>query len=217
MKDATREPLPAPFPVGARLRCVEGHDAYAARVACPREHGAHPEDWARVAGRGLEVTIDRVEAGRRGTGRQLRDEQGPMVHEDGEPILDETQDGYSVYRVALGTGDPARTASRCIRPDGARRWEVLPAPLRPLPGDFLGEGAPACYGVVLAAGSRTFDVLWVGGSTTRYRLGARDLRIVPSAELDAHTRDHLLREAEAARRERRAGARIRRGTVSPRR
>lgn len=66
-------------------------------------------------------------------------------------------------------------------------------------------------------GTRTFDVIWIGGSTTRYRHGVRDIRIVLVAELDAHSREYLACEAEAARRERRAGARIRRGTVSPRR
>jgi hypothetical protein len=60
-------------------------------------------------------------------------------------------------------------------------------------------------------------VIWIGGSTTRYRHGVRDIRIISAAELDALTREHLLREAENARRERRSGARIKRGTVSPRR
>lgn len=176
----TRDPLPPPFPVGARLRCIEGHDAYVPCVECPRDIRTHPEDWARVSGRGIEVTIARVQPGHRGTGRQLRDEDGPMCHEDGEPMLDETRDGYSVYYVTRGAGHALRMSSRCIDPGSARRWQV-------------------------------------GGSTTRYRHGERDVRIVPAVEVDASSREHLMREVQDARRERRRGARIRRGTVSPRR
>ncbi len=48
----------------------------------------------------LEVTITEVRPGRRGTLRHCRDENGPMYWDDtGEPILDETDDGYSVYFV----------------------------------------------------------------------------------------------------------------------
>jgi hypothetical protein len=85
--DPTRDPLPPPFPVGTHLRCVEGHDAYVPSVERPRDIKAHPEDWARLSGRGIEVTISRVEPGRRGTGRHLRDEDGPMHHDDGEPMI----------------------------------------------------------------------------------------------------------------------------------
>ncbi len=216
--DPTRDPLPPPFPVGARLRCVEGHDAYVPRVERAREIKDHPEDWVRISGRGIEVTIDEIRLGYRGTGRQLRDEDGPMSHDDGEPVLDETGDGYSVYHVVRGEGRAAKLSGRCIFPDSAHRWQVLPAPLLLRAGDFFEERGPAPQlGIVLSSGPRTFDVVWVGGSTTRYRHGVRDVRILGSAEIDAHRRDHLLQEVEAARRERRAGARIRRGMVSPRR
>ncbi len=216
--DPTRDPLPPPFPIGTRLRCVEGHDAYVSRVdGYPRDIADHPEDWTRVSGRGIEVTIARVEPGRRGTGRQLRDEDGLMYHDDGEPMRDETQDGYSVYHVMRGTGSAARMSGRCIYPDGAHKWQMFASPLLVQADDFIEERSPGCgmYGRVLVSGAKTFDVVWIGGSTTRYRHGVRDIRIVPAAELDVHSRDHLSREAEAARRERRAGARVRRGTVSP--
>lgn len=247
--DPTRDPLPPPFPVGTRLRCIEGYDAYAAHVERPRDIEAHPEDWARVSGRGIEVTIERVEPGRRGTGRRLRDEDGPMSDDDGEPMLDETKDGYSVYCVVRGTGNAAKMSGRCIDPGSAHRWQVMPlsfcvrcgvrvevaddTPGCPHchfdtvvtttgdpgfvveTGDFIKEGID--LGLVLASGAKAFDVIWIGGSTTRYKHGVRDIRIVPAAEIDANSRDHLTREADAARRERRAGARIRRGTVSPRR
>lgn len=214
----TRDPLPPPFPVGTRLRCLEHHDAYVACVDRPREIKDHPEDWVRVSGRGIEVTIDEVRPGRRGTGRQLRDEDGLMFYDDGEPMLDETKDGYSVYHVVRGTSRAAKNSGRVIWPDSAHDWEVLPTPLKLRAGDFFAErNTVEDFGIVLSAGPKAFDVIWVGGSTTRYRHGVRDLRLVPSAELDPVTRRHLLEEFEKAQSERKAGARIRRGTVSPRR
>jgi hypothetical protein len=127
-KCPTRDPLLPPFPVGTRLRCIEGHDAHVANVECPRDIRTHPGDWVRISGIGIEVTIDRVELGHRGTGRQLRDEDGPMCHDDGEPMLDETRDGYSVYHVVRGAGQAARMSGRCIDPSGAHRWQVLSLP-----------------------------------------------------------------------------------------
>jgi len=211
----TRLPLPPPFPIGTRLRCIEGHDAYVASVERPRDRKAHPEDWVRISGRGIEVTIARVEPGRQGTGQQLHDEDGPMYHADGEPILSETEDGYSVYHVVRGTGPAAKMSGRCIFPAHAQKWQVL-SPDLVRAGDFITEGFGG-YGLVLTSGAKTFVVIWIGGFTTRYRHGIRAIRIVPASKLDACSRDHLLQEAEAARRERQAGARIRRGTVSPRR
>ncbi len=214
-EDPTRVPLPPPFPVGTRLRCVDGYDAHVASVERPRDLRAHPEDWVRVSGRGLEVTIASLKPGSRGTGRQLRDADGPMYHEDGEPMLDETRDGYSIYHVARGDGH--HPSGRCIDPSSAHKWEMLSSLLLVQAGDFIWERGETSPAVVLTSGSKTFDVLWMGGSTTRYRHGERDIRIVPAFEVDALTREHLTHEAESARRERRAGARIRRGTVSPRR
>lgn len=213
--DPAREPLPPPFPVGTRLRCIEGHDAYVPRVDHPRDIRAHFEDWPRVSGRGIEVTIDLVKPGSRGTGQQLCDAGGPMSDDAGEPILDETQDGRSIYQVVRGRGPTARMSGWCIDPSSAHKWQVATEPLMVRPGDFLKEGID--LGLVLTSGERTYDVIWIGGSTTRYQHGKRHVQIVPAAMLDTHSREHLVHEAEAARRERRAGAQIRRGTVSPRR
>lgn len=84
-------------------------------------------------------------------------------------------------------------------------------------GDFIKEGAE--YGLVIACGKVAFDVVWTGGSTTRYRHGVRDIRVVPTTDVDFITgvipRKHLEEEAAAAKAERRRGARIHRGTVSP--
>jgi len=217
--DPTRDPLPPPFLVGTRLRCLEGHDAYAPSVERPRDIQTHPEDWVRISGRGIEVTIDCVDPGWRGSGRQLRDEDGPILDEDGEPMLDETRDGYSVYHVVRGTGHAAKMSGRCIDRSSAHKWQVLSSPSGDLgfvvqPGEFIRENAS--LGLVLTSGAKTFDVVWIGGSTTRYRHGVRDIKIVPAAEIDAYSRDRLAQEADTARRERRAGRRIQRGTVSPR-
>lgn len=127
-KEPTRDPLPPPFPVGTRLRCVDQQRgaSYAGAVRTPRDISKHPEDWALVYGFGLEVTIDKVVAGTRGTGRQLRDEDGLMFYEDdGEPILDETRDGYSVYHVVAGDNAPANNSGRAIRAENADKWLVL--------------------------------------------------------------------------------------------
>ncbi len=142
-----------------------------------------------------------------------------MHHEDdGEPMIDETRDGYSVYHVVRGTGHAARMSGRCIHPDSAHKWQEMPSPLIVQADDFVEEiGASNQLGLIITSGAKTFDVVWIGGSTTRYRHGERNIRIVSSAGIDACSRDHLLREVDAARRERRAGARIRRGMVSPRR
>jgi hypothetical protein len=213
----TRDPLPPPFHVGTRLRCIDGHDAYVPRVERARAIAEHPEDWARISGRGIEVTIDDVRPGHRGTGRQLRDESGPMHHDDGEPMLDATRDGYSVYHVVLGEGRLAKQSGRCIFPDSVHRWQVLPAPLVLKEGDFFKEHGPAPQvGLVLSSGPKTFDAIWLGGSTTRYRHGVRNVQLLSQMEVDRRTREHLLGEAEAAKRERKAGAGVRRGSVAPR-
>lgn len=86
-------------------------------------------------------------------------------------------------------------------------------------GDFIIErGATESFGIVLSCGGITVDILWVGGSTTRYRhLDGRKIEVIKNDDprLDAHTRDHLLGEYNDAKAERRRGARIRRGQVSP--
>ena len=127
-EDPERDPLSPPFAVGTRLRCIEGYDALVPCVDRPQHGGRakHPEEWVRVSGIGIEVVIDHVVEGRRGTGRQLRDEDGLMFYEDdGAPMLDTTKDGYSVYYVVRGTGHAAKMSGRCIDPDSAHKWEVI--------------------------------------------------------------------------------------------
>lgn len=82
-------------------------------------------------------------------------------------------------------------------------------------GQVIKEGAE--LGVVLQAGARTYDVVWVGGSTSRYRQGVRDVHLATEFELEGQDRvvRHLHREAQQARRERRDGAGIKRGQVWP--
>jgi hypothetical protein len=82
-------------------------------------------------------------------------------------------------------------------------------------GQVVVEGRD--FGIILQSGMVTYDVLWVGGSTMRYRYEhRRDVRVVTDADmLDEHTAEHLRHEAESAIAERRRGARIQRGQVSP--
>lgn len=115
------KPKPPPFKVGTRLRYRGERRAYVGAVPNPRDIGKHPEDWQMCIGPGLEVTIIRVEVGHQGTGRHLRDEDGPMYDDEGEPYLDETRDGYSVYEVPTHN----RMGGRCIDHKSKRDWEVL--------------------------------------------------------------------------------------------
>jgi hypothetical protein len=74
------------------------------------------------------------------------------------------------------------------------------------------------FGVVVASGPTAYDVVWIGGSTSRYRHADGVVRHATEAEVTALgdiTRTHLTQEAAAAREGRRAGARIRRGEVWP--
>jgi hypothetical protein len=94
---------------------------------------------------------------------------------------------------------------------------MLVQPMRFQRGQIVIEGRD--FGIILQSGMVTYDVLWVGGSTMRYRYEhGRDVRLVTRTDmLDEHTAEHLRHEAESAIAERRRGARIRRGQVSPRR
>ncbi len=78
-------------------------------------------------------------------------------------------------------------------------------------GDFVKESGS--YGLVIAAGPKTFDVIWIGGGTSRYRHGMR--AIAATTEVSDWERKHLIAEARAAREERRTGAGIKRGQVWP--
>ena len=81
---------------------------------------------------------------------------------------------------------------------------------------IVKEGAD--LGIILCAGERSFDVVWIGGSTSRYRYSTgRDVRGATALDLDGQARlvEHLKKEVAEARRERRTGARIKRGQVWP--
>lgn len=106
-----RQPKKPPFPVGARLRYVGQHQGWFHNKAGERVPSCVP---------GLEVVIVRTTAGRRGTLAPLYEDGEPMVWDDtGEPILDETKDGYSVYEVHVDD----KTYGRCIFPEAAKQWE----------------------------------------------------------------------------------------------
>lgn len=100
--DPTRPPLPAPFPIGAHVRYL----------------GETRSPYLKT---GDVKKIVRVAAGHRGTGRQFVDSDGPVVWEDtGEPILDETKDGHSVWEFKDSAGEKQ---GRAINPKDAGNWE----------------------------------------------------------------------------------------------
>jgi len=108
-----RAPKAAPFPVGARVRYL-----------------GESRTWVEVGGAkipliepDIEVTICGVRPGRRGTLRHCRDYDGFMYYEDsGEPILDETDDGYSIYYTDQ---DADHKYGRIIRVDDVDKWTVV--------------------------------------------------------------------------------------------
>jgi hypothetical protein len=119
-KPDTSPPLPPPFPVGARVRYLgTRHVRVALRPSAKLEDA---DAWIDIIAPGIEVVIEAVHDGRRGTGRHLRDEDGPMYDDEGTPYLDETRHGYSVYR-----GGPAgnRSHGRCIDASKASDWERI--------------------------------------------------------------------------------------------
>ena len=87
-----RAPKKPPFPVGTRLRYTG-----ASTLSTETRSGK----TVILMAPGIEQVIDQVHPGFRGTLRQIRDEDGPLYDDTGEPILDETQDGYSVYHVTV--------------------------------------------------------------------------------------------------------------------
>lgn len=75
-------------------------------------------------------------------------------------------------------------------------------------GDFVKEHRLS--GIILTCGPRSFDVIWIGGSTSRYRHGTREVVVVPAEAMDRFEQDQLTKELHAARDERRRGAGVRR-------
>jgi hypothetical protein len=115
-----RLPLRPPFPVGTRLRYTGDRKSWT--------YDINPETREKrevpILFPGMEVVIEEVKEGYRGTLRHLSDSEGLMYYEDtGDPILDTTHDGYSIYRVdAIQNG---RREGRCIMHDCAGDWELI--------------------------------------------------------------------------------------------
>jgi hypothetical protein len=84
------------------------------------------------------------------------------------------------------------------------------------PNQIIREGAD--LGIILQSGDVTYDIVWMGGSTSRYRyVAGRDVRIATKSDLEHQELSikHLHQEAHTVRKERREGARIKRGAVHP--
>lgn len=110
-----REPLAPPFAVGARLRYCGAHASF---FGWGKDGGVSP-----IVAPGVEVVIDAVRPGHRGTLRQISDADGPAYFEDtGDPILDTTRDGYSIFHVTDPVG---QTYGRCIDHETASEWVIL--------------------------------------------------------------------------------------------
>lgn len=101
--EATRDPLPPPFPVGARLRY------------CGTRRSYHdPAMTVPIVAPGIEVTIIDTRDGWRGSGRIIDHDD-----ETGESYRDSTIDGGSVYVTQRGM--------RCqIAAGAASEWTACP-------------------------------------------------------------------------------------------
>ena len=114
-----RKPKPAPFKVGTKLRYVGETRSWTYDIDPVTK--AKKEVPIQVPG--MLVTVAEVRPGRQGTLRHMRDEDGPMYYEDtGEPILDDTDDGYSVYYVEAWQN--GKKQGRCIFRENKKEWEV---------------------------------------------------------------------------------------------
>jgi hypothetical protein len=97
-----RIPRKAPYSVGTKLRYLgQAHSYY-----LDDEGNQIP-----IQKHGMEVVVAEVKPGYRGTLRQL-----DWDELEGEPVLDHTRDGYSVYVLPNGHG-------RIIWPKDAAEWE----------------------------------------------------------------------------------------------
>jgi len=106
MSDETRAPKPAPFPVGTKVRYVGTRKS----GWVGRDGVSHP-----ILYPGVVHEIVRVKPGRRGTGLVI------ATDEDGDEIIDRTQDAYSVWTY---TDDSGREQGRVIWPADAHEWEI---------------------------------------------------------------------------------------------
>ncbi len=101
-----RLPKPAAFPVGTVVEQVSERRSW--WVA---KDGTHVPSEAP----GMRVTVDEVRPGRRGTLRQLDEDDA------GDPILDTTRDGYSVWHAE----HKGERFGRIIWPERANEWRVV--------------------------------------------------------------------------------------------
>ena len=117
-----REPKDAPYAVGTRLRYYGDSECYAIRRQLV--DGKVQEIRLPIIVPGMEVTISRVTKGHRGTLRHVCDSDGPMYDDQGEPVLDETEDSHSVFDSPGG--------GRLIRWDSCDidKWEVIRGAVR---------------------------------------------------------------------------------------
>jgi hypothetical protein len=116
-----RKPKPAPFKVGTQLRYIGGTRSWTYDInPTTKEKKEVP-----IQVPGMIVEVAEIRKGRRGTLVHLRDETGePMYYEDtGEPILDDTDDGYSVYYVEAY--QHGKKQGRCIHPENVAEWEIV--------------------------------------------------------------------------------------------
>jgi hypothetical protein len=102
-----RKPEPAPFPVGTKVRYVGTRRT---------EIQASTGEMVPVIAPGMIATVERVNPGRQGTLRPLPGEW----EDEGNPVLDTTRNGYSVYSVPLPGG---KSYGRIIWPSDAAEWE----------------------------------------------------------------------------------------------
>jgi len=116
-----RQPKAPPFPVGAKLVDCGPHNIgqYVGLVG-PKQR------TVMIREPGLIVVVASVRAGRQGTLRHLRDEDGPMFDDRGDKVLDWTRDGYSVVVPdGLSADDAKEVHGRCVFADDAHEWELI--------------------------------------------------------------------------------------------
>jgi hypothetical protein len=115
-----RVPKPAPFKVGTRLRYKGETESYTYDI----DPKTGEKKVVPLLVPGIEVVIAEVRNGYRGTLRHMRDQGELMYYEDtGEPILDTTHNGYSVYYVEAWQN--GKQQGRIIDHENAREWELI--------------------------------------------------------------------------------------------
>ena len=107
------QPLAPPFPVGAKVRYLGSRNV---SIVMP-DRSEKP-----ILFHGSVHEIVRIKVGHRGSGRQLVDIDGPMFDDLGDPIIDGTKDGYSVWEYA---DDRGYKQGRIIWAKDAGEWSMI--------------------------------------------------------------------------------------------